>query len=151
MTTTQTKAHNDMCKHVSDAVQASALVVLGANMRIEWPDVTLSDVPSSTDYLARVSIQTVARPQTTFSPCVARAGNRRFTAKGILIVLFLGPRTDQMSGAKIRKLGQDLKVAHVRSQIDSVWLRNIVGVELQPDAGFNRFRVVAEFNYDEIM
>lgn len=151
MTTTQPDAYSILCAHIEGVVQSSATALLGRNIGIEWPNITPNKTPSSTDYFTRVTIQTVLRPQTTFSSCVGRPGARRFTNEGVVVVLFLGPRTDQTSGRVLYQFGQRLKEAHSTKALPGIWLRNIVGNELPPDGGFNRLRVVAEFKYDEIM
>lgn len=151
MTTNYSGATDQINQVFFDAWTANAAAVIGYVPEVRWQDVTEPDTPDGSKYWARVSIQTIDEPQTTFAVGVSGPDKRRYTAYGLVFVQLFGPKSDVTSSEKIKQLAEIAKNAYRgKATSGKVWFRNVRINELGPEELFIRRNVVAEFEYDEI-
>lgn len=123
----------------------------GAVPPIEWQGVQPLSVPDRNGIWARVSIQNVMEQQTTLSTCEGVAGQRRYTASGLVFVQIFAPVSASSafrSGLQLANVAKD--AFRGKTTNGRIWFRNVRLNELEPEGAYYRFNVIAEFEHDEI-
>ncbi len=120
-----------------------------SNFVVLWPDrpgqSPVSDSSSPKSW-ARVTIQHGLRRQSTLS---GGAGNRRFTASGVVTIQLFSPASDGLQD-------QDTKAQALRNAFEGVstpngvWFRNARSNEVGQDGAWHQTNVLADFEYDEV-
>jgi hypothetical protein len=130
---------------------AESAAIAGYIPAIEWQGVTQRDAPDGSKFWVRVSKQNVFEEQSTLSTCEALPGQKRYTSSGLVFVQLFCPKSYQRSfeiGQTLAKLARDS--FRGKSTDGGIWFRNVRINELPPEELYQRFNVIADFEYDEI-
>lgn len=125
--------------------------IVGYIPQVLWQGSLQTSIPDGSKFWARVSQQTVTDEQATLSTCEGKPGQKKYTVRGLVFVQIFCPR----SSGQAFQVGQKLamvarKSFRGQSTAGKVWFRNARIQELPPEELFERFNVVAEFEYDEL-
>ena len=131
--------------------KAGSSAIVGYIPEIRWQGIQYRDIPDGSKFWCRFSKQTVSEPQATLSNCVTSPGNKRYNNYGLVFIQIFCPK----SNAKSFELGKQLAVLarnafRGKSTDSSIWFRNVRIKELNPEELYERFNVVAEYEFDEI-
>lgn len=148
MTSNYVDSTDDIFSAFKTLWDAEAALVVGYVPEVRWQGVELPEKPDASKYWARASRLSVTEEQANLS------GNdlkRRYTASGIAIVDIFCPKSDveaMYNGRQLSAIARDS--FRVSNATRVVWFRNARINEVAPDNDFLVFRVIAEFEYDEI-
>lgn len=146
--TTYEDAIDEMFSIIRLAFNSNAGAIVGYIPDIRWPGIKEEGTPDASKFWARVSQQTVIEEQTTLR---GNAGEKRYTASGLIFVQLFCPFSDVAGYPKGRKLAKMARNAFREAPSSGkVWFRNARINELASEDGAYRFNVVTEYEYDEI-
>ena len=133
------------------AWQASAASVVGYMPEVRWQGVQEREIPDGSKYWARLSVQTISAKQATLSADCGKPGQKRFTAFGLVFVQLFCPKSDNQAFAKGQQLAEVARnTFRGKATASNIWFRNVRINELSPEKLWERFNIIAEFEYDEI-
>lgn len=134
-----------------DAWTLNTPSICGYVPQVYWKGLTPDQIPSKTAYWAKVGVYPVNSPQTALGMGTAPQGNRRFTTYGNVIVQVMCPANLGDAYQIGKRLSQVAQSAFRRKSTPSnVWFRDARINPLDQKEGFERFNIVADFQYDEI-
>lgn len=135
----------------STAWSAKSAAVVGYIPEIRWQGVQYRSTPDGSKFWVRLSKQTIFEEQATFSDCVEEPGKKRYTASGLIFVQLFCPKSETRSfklGERLSKIARN--AFRGKTTPGKIWFRNVRINEIDPEELYNRFNVVAEFEYDEL-
>jgi hypothetical protein len=144
--TTYREARNEINGAFLERWNAETAVIVGYVPEVRWQGVQERGLPDGSKFWVRVSAQSVQESQTTF----AEVGKQRFTGTGLVFVQLFCPKSDSQCYDKGLKLAEVAKSAFRGKSANGVWFRNTTIRELPQEEVFERFNVIAEFEFDEI-
>lgn len=148
MTTTYKGAKDDIFKLVTTANKNQTVV--GYEPEIRYQGKELATEPASDKLWMRLSKNTIVSEQKTLSTCVSAPGKKMYIEAGLVVLQLFIPKNNgdyakaELWAEVLRNAFRGVKTAN------GVWFRNAVIKELDPEVGFLRINVIAEFNYSEI-
>ncbi len=145
---TQSEARDEIFAIFKASWDASSAAVTGYIPKIEYQGAQPRNVPDTAKHWCRISIQTVSEKQASFA---RNAGEKKFTAFGLVYVQIFSPRSENNGFEKGLFLGKIAKKSfRGKSTPGAVWFYNVRLNELTPEDSFYRLNVVAEYEYDEV-
>jgi len=148
MPATYEEAIDQMSAFFKVAWDANTTAIVGYVPEVFWPGVEKENAPDVAKYWARFTQEGVNEEQTTLT---GDAGCQRFTPEGLIVIQVFCPKLDSVSMENGRKLATVGKEAYRGKKTSGgIWFRNVKIKELTPEAKWNRFNVIAEYEYDEI-
>lgn len=149
MITSHIQARDEIFKFVNEAWVANAAAAVGYIPAIEWQGKTALKIDAS-KFWARVSAQRVTEEQTNVSVADAALGTRRYTIAGLVFIQIFGPKSAGNAYEGGNSLAEIARSSlRGKATPSKVWFRNVRINELEPEDLYQRFNVVAEFEYDE--
>lgn len=137
-------AVNDMFLLFNNTWNAETTSIVGYIPKVEWQGVE-SDGVDNSKYFARISQQGVTDSQRTL-----KVSKNRYDVTGLLFIQIFCPRSDMEAMYKGRQLSEIVKNAYRGVHTPSnVWFRNVRIKELEPEASFLQFQVIAEYEFSE--
>lgn len=137
-------AINDMFSIFNNVWNNESSTIIGYTPEVRWQGVEVGEVDNS-KYFARVSQQGVNDRQRTL-----KTSHNRYDVTGLLFIQIFCPRSDMEAMYKGRQLSQIVKNAYRGVQTgNNVWFRNVRIKELEPEASFLMFQVIAEYEFSE--
>jgi hypothetical protein len=137
-------AVNDMFLLFNDTWSNECLPIIGYTPKVEWQGVQ-SDGVDNSKYFARISQQGVTDRQRTL-----KTSKNRYDVTGLLFIQIFCPRSDMEAMQKGRQLSEIVKNAYRGVHtLNDVWFRNVRIKELEPEASFLQFQVIAEYEFSE--
>lgn len=144
-------ARDEVYALFTTAWNAGSNAIAGHVPEIRYKGVLEDDAPDTSKFWCRISMQTVNENQATLSDCVGVAGRKKYTAYGLVFIQIFCPR----SNSKCFEIGQKLATLardsfRGKATPNKVWFRNCRINEIPPEDCWERFNVIAEFEYDEL-
>ncbi len=151
MTTDYASAVDSIFSKFITEWQASSQAIAGYVPEFRWQGLQESAKPDPSKFWCRVSQNTVDESQASLCNDVAKSGNRRFEAVGLVFVQLFCPRSDVQAMEKGRLLAQVAKkIFRGQTPAGTVWFRNSRINELANENEWLRFNVIAEYKYSEL-
>lgn len=147
---TQVEARGEVFALFKESWDVETEAIAGYVPHVEYQGVQPRPTPDTEKHWARISIQTVGENQTSLSTSEGAAGQKRYTAYGLIFVQIFSPRSLNNGFDKGLQLADIAKNAfRGKTTPGKIWFRNVRVNELEPENSFYRLNVVAEFEYDE--
>jgi len=128
-----------------------AVAIVGSEPEVRWPGNENPKKPDGDKFWARVSITPVTEEQTSLSCSVKDEGNRRYTAAGIVFVQLFCPKSVDNAEIIGQRLSQFTKeIYRGKRTPGGIIFRNVRINKPPAEDAWNRFNVVAEYEYDEV-
>ncbi|PCI27885.1 hypothetical protein COB55_04920 [Candidatus Wolfebacteria bacterium] len=129
----------------------STAAIVGYTPQVFWPGIERPKIPPTNLYYVEVETSSVSEDQKTLSNFVDGVGKKRYNNKGMLFVNIFAPLSD----SKHMELGGDLSVVAQNSlrgktTTSCIYFTNVVILNMGHSSKFFHFRVVADYNYDDI-
>jgi hypothetical protein len=151
MTTTYVDAQNEIYSVLFVAWNNGASAIAGYVPEIRWIGAEKAPKIVQDKFWASASIKTVISQQSTLSNCEGIIGQKKYTETGLLFIQIFAPMSvgsGMLNGKKLATLARN--AYRGVSTESGVWFRNARINDLEPDDGFYRWNVIAEFEYDEL-
>lgn len=151
MTLTYPQAVDEIFGQFHNEWLASSAAIAGYVPHIYWKGVEEPEKIDGSAYFVRASQQTVAEGQGSLTTQIGATTKRRWRTVGLVVIQIFCPRSD-VQGMERGRLLAELARNCFRGQAteNGVWFRNARIIEQPPEELFNRFNIVAEYEYDEV-
>ena len=144
-------ATSEMYAFFWEAWKLGAPPIVGYLPEIRWMGVPFRELPPSSQFWARASIQTMGTQQATLSTCEGAPYQRKYNTYGLVVIQVFCPRSDTQAAEKGRQLAMVAQEAFQgRATENKIWFRKVRITELPPEELYERFNIIGEFNYDTI-
>lgn len=148
---TYAEASDEINLLIKEAWELQSSDIVGYIPELRWQGIQYRNLPDTSKYWARVSIQTIFEEQASLSNGVGLAGKRRFESSGLVFVQIFCPKSDARAFEKGKLLAVIARDAfRGKSTESAIFFRNVRIQEIPQEDNFERLNIVAEFEYDEI-
>ena len=130
--------------------RALTTAVAGYVPGVVWAGRQTNDAPPVNKYWARHSIQTIDAPQKSLAVNVGGPDKRRFEVYGLIAVQIFAPLNVADSSSVAEKLCEIVVASYRNARQCNITFRNVRSSEVGPDTTYNRFNVIADFEYSQI-
>jgi len=151
MTTGYSNAIDEIYGLFNVAWLAGTTAIVGYIPQIYWQGNETNDLPEIDKYYVRFNIKPVLEQQKTLSNVVDGIGKKRYNNVGMLFANIFTPLSDVTHMEKGRSLAELGRNAYRgKTTAGGIFFRNATIEEFSHSDKYFNFRVVAEYDYDDI-